>query len=523
MFFFYSHIAPSSCLPRFKSRTDTQQRHTVRTINISNAPNVDEAELAKMTIPKPRSKNSSTISAKEADSSNNTNPTAATPDNSSSKKQKPEAKPRQKKKKQRKPRKPKSSVMLLKSGFSRSFATSTQTVGSVEGCLRRALLPAGECGRIPRISDNDIKAMANRIGAAVDTMAEARMYVFRTVEIMILDELLRPQGGGRGEPGVQVGTLKVDEETFDVLDLLLEKDAGTAIIKHLFSLVLNGKIDRGPETVKEESKAAKRMALDAFARLRMILPGFQPVNKGAICLGRLNVDAAAEFSMQLRKHFRNLPFTIGGRMLKCGWVQDDIPPDALKDQSISRAAQEDQENGEADKDDDDGDDGDEEDGGDDADPKSRFESGHLRRWWTEAGRLPSQMRPLFCLRHQFKDPFITFEERALPQILWSTTKTRPNPAADAACKIMSAKDASTLVETVHGELTRILFYGDRREIKQSPSVWQTSYGRRTTTMASLATSHPASFDPTVLHTYIDAKFKHINSAIDCKEKGIPCD
>ena len=86
-----------------------------------------------------------------------------------------------------------------------------------------------------------------------------------------------------------------------MLELLLEKAAGTAIIKHLYSLTLGGKVySCGPKTVKERSKAAKRMALAAFSCLQKILPGFQPVNKDAICIGRLVVEAAAEFSVQLR-------------------------------------------------------------------------------------------------------------------------------------------------------------------------------------------------------------------------------
>ncbi|KAG0356715.1 hypothetical protein BGX24_006355, partial [Mortierella sp. AD032] len=273
------------------------------------------------------------------------------------------------------------------------------------------------------------------------------------------------------------------------------------------------------------------MALDAFARLRQILPGFQPVNKDSICVGRLVVDAAAEFSVQLRKHFRDLPLTIGQRMLKCGWAETDLPAGSFKeqpgsggDQMVTAEDRDDDHDDHQDHDDHDShDEDDEDDDEDDNDTKMQFADGYIRHWWAEAGRLPSPMRPLFCLRHKFNDPFITFEERALPQILWSTTKKRPNPAADAASKIMSAKDASTLVETVHGELTRILFYGEKEEIKQSTSVWQTSYGRRSTTMSSLATIHPTIFDPTALHTYIDAKFKHIDRAIDCKGRRVPCD
>jgi len=91
-----------------------------------------------------------------------------------------------------------------------------------------------------------------------------------------------------------------------VLELLLEKAAGTAIIKHMFSLILNGEIERsGPKTVNEKSKAAKNISKAVYDRLRQILPGFRPINKDSICVGRLIVDAAAELSVQLRKHFRD--------------------------------------------------------------------------------------------------------------------------------------------------------------------------------------------------------------------------
>lgn len=160
--------------------------------------------------------------------------------------------------------------------------------------------------------------MATRIDSVVATMAEARMFVCRTVEIMILDELLQPLGGGEGKirsEALDAVTGEEAGEKFDVLDLLLDKATGTAIIKHLFSLILNGKIEcSGPKTVKEKSKAAKKMSMATYDRLRQILPSFQPVNKDSICVGRLVVDAAAEFSVQLRKHFRDLPFTIGQRV-----------------------------------------------------------------------------------------------------------------------------------------------------------------------------------------------------------------
>ncbi|KAK3835545.1 MAG: hypothetical protein J3R72DRAFT_213803 [Linnemannia gamsii] len=181
----------------------------------------------------------------------------------------------------------------------------------------------------------------------------------------------------------------------------------------------------GHKTIKEKFKAAKEMALDAFARLRQILPGFQPVNKDSICVGRLVVDAAAEFPVQLRKHFRDLPFTTGQRMLKCGWAETDLPAGSFKeqpgsggDQMVTAEDRDDDHDDHQDHDDHDShDEDDEDDDEDDNDTKMRFADGHIRHWWAEAGRLPSPMRPSFCLRYKFKDPFITFEERALPQIL----------------------------------------------------------------------------------------------------------
>ncbi|OAQ25845.1 hypothetical protein K457DRAFT_157893 [Linnemannia elongata AG-77] len=226
--------------------TDIQKRYSVRTVDIHAAPKVDEAELAKMTVPKPRVRKQSTPSIKSTDSSNDKGTSKAT--NGSSSQQKSRTNSRQMSEKKRKPRKSKSAVCQLKSGFSGTFATSTQTIGSVHGCMRRALLPAHETGRLALLDEKDIQDMAARINSAVSTMAEARMFVFRAVEIMILDKLL---GGSEGEDGSEaLGAVAGEEDaeaTFDALELILEKNAGTAIVKHLFSLILNGKSRAVPQ------------------------------------------------------------------------------------------------------------------------------------------------------------------------------------------------------------------------------------------------------------------------------------
>jgi len=283
-----------------------RQRYVVRSVSIQNAPTVEESELLKMTIPEPRVRKATGDSAKKLDTNNSNNPTASSLNQQKSDTgSKPQKKKKKKKNKKRpKARKATSDVVSLKTGFSQSFATSTQTLGSIQGCLRRALLPAGESGRIARLSNDDIKTIADRIEAAVAAMAEARIFVCRMLDIMVYDALLK-----QPTPGA------TSEEDFDVLDLLMEKSAGISIIKYLFSLTLNGKIDnRGPKIRKDKIKVAKKMAEACFERLIQIVPGFKAINKCCISLGRLIVDAAMEMGVQLRKHFKNIPFTIGGRV-----------------------------------------------------------------------------------------------------------------------------------------------------------------------------------------------------------------
>ena len=268
-----------------------RQRYVVRSVDITKAAGVEESELLKMTIPEPRVRKANVDLAKKA---------------SDNKSEKSNAKPRPQKKR-KKPKKAKSESASLKTGYRNSFATSTQTLGSIQGCLRRALISAGTSGRIPRLSNDEIKSIADRIQATVFTITEARMYVCRLLDIMIYDALLRDSTTDAASAGLV--------ETFDVLDLLLGKSSGMAIIKYLFSLVLNGKIDnRGPKAAKESTLAAKRAAEATFKRLRDIVPSFEAINKDQTPLGRIIVDAAMEFSVQLRKHFRDIPFTLGKRV-----------------------------------------------------------------------------------------------------------------------------------------------------------------------------------------------------------------
>ncbi|KAF9537883.1 hypothetical protein EC957_007548 [Mortierella hygrophila] len=140
-----------------------------------------------------------------------------------------------------------------------------------------------------------------------------------------------------------------------------------------------------------QSKAAKNISKAVYDRLRQILPRFRPANKDSICIGRLIVDAAAEFSVQLRNHFRDYPFTIGARMLECGWSKTDLPAGSFKEQPgsqtvgvIQQTTAEERKNDddEKDKDDDEEDieDEDECEGEGDNDTSMRFAGGYIRHW-----------------------------------------------------------------------------------------------------------------------------------------------
>ncbi|KAF9398249.1 hypothetical protein BGZ94_006069, partial [Podila epigama] len=281
-----------------------------------------------------------------------------------------------------------------------------------------------------------------------------------------------------------------DNEEFNILDLLLMKAAGMALIKHLYALTLNGKISaRGPKTKKAASKAVKAIAQRTYARLLQIAPEFQPTNTDNIAMGRPIIAAAKLLIVNLRTHFRKVPFTIGDKMLKHGWDKKSLPKGSLKDDESLEStedAEEDQDNSDLAEDMDLEDADGEEVEVEDEDPSTSFPPGYIHHWWQQAMRLPSLARPAFCLRRPFKNCFFMLDERALPDILWSGSKKFPNPAQTSAEKIMTAKEARQLVNEDFGRLIKILFYGDREKIRDSPSVWQTTYGKRTTTMAELS-------------------------------------
>jgi hypothetical protein len=185
------------------------------------------------------------------------------------------------------------------------------------------------------MDNSDFTTLAKRLSDAVDAMNQASVFVYRMLEMIILDELLRVSNSSinegqqtrpdfvlgdvtliQGKAVVRSGSENADAgEDLVILDLILKKAAGMALIKHLYALVLNGKMDeRGPRTKKPASKAVKTIAQFAYNRLLPILPGFKPTNTHHIHLSRPIILAAQQGITNLRNHFRKIPFTIGARV-----------------------------------------------------------------------------------------------------------------------------------------------------------------------------------------------------------------
>jgi len=167
-----------------------------------------------------------------------------------------------------------------------------------------AQLPLYAMGDPKTLEDADFTALAMRLTDAVDVMNQASVVVYRMLEIIVWDELLRGSNGiadgGQPEPDYVIGEVTLSggkatvvsgspearSEEFDILDLLLQKSAGMALIKHLYALALNGKMDnRGPRTKKATSRAVKAIAQRTYARFLRIVPGYKPTNTHHIQMG----------------------------------------------------------------------------------------------------------------------------------------------------------------------------------------------------------------------------------------------
>ncbi|KAK3847271.1 MAG: hypothetical protein J3R72DRAFT_189194 [Linnemannia gamsii] len=315
---------------KFRLRSDQHPRYVSHRVeNPSLSRPVEEEELAKMAPSEPKPPRPSTSPT----------PTSASTAPASASK---------------KPNKRKSSgrtrnldvqptPAMLKNSFKAAFKTIAQTVGSIQGCLRRGLGSRG-------VTDAEVNVIADRLEKASDVMNEAKRHVFRMVIMLVLDELT-------GQPPPQHN----DDGPFDPLDLLLEKESGSLFIRNLTSFVLNGKIQR-KEITKDKSLQARHMAQRICLRYKEITPHLEPVNQSNLNLGDLIMDFGAETSLTMRQHFKKLPTTITDKMAKTG---NTLSSSGAGESSSSTETPVEQ-NATLDEDEDDG------------EAIGRFEDGHIR-------------------------------------------------------------------------------------------------------------------------------------------------
>lgn len=270
-------------LLRFKSCNDDGKRYTPHTVkNVSESRKVDRKDLKDMVIDKPRKPKDPAAPAKPTTSS-------------SSKK----ARKRSSKRSSKKPTDTsieKGESGKLKDLYQKTFQTTTLTLGSLSGCLRRAT----------ELSSDDIRKIVARIDAATDILNKARIMVYKSLELFILDSLRSQPAPGMIE----------DPQHIDPLDLILSKQDGETVIRNLIALMLNGKI-AGGRPPKKDSKAsrARTLAQSIYNDMRTVLPDLNPV-KGSlnIPLSIPQSELAREIHTSLRTHFSRLPETIISRV-----------------------------------------------------------------------------------------------------------------------------------------------------------------------------------------------------------------
>ncbi|KAF9947431.1 hypothetical protein BGZ65_008814, partial [Modicella reniformis] len=173
---------------------------------------------------------------------------------------------------------------------------------------------------------------------------------------------------------------------------------------------------------------------------------------------------AAEIHSTVRTHFTKLPRTIVTKMKKLGWHPDDIPQ-----LESDEGSQEDTEP--------EGEDGPGETG--DTEYKGKFTPGHVKSWWCQYLRLPSEVRPIFCPTASFTSSFALLSESDIVSILWHNSCRSIKETLES--KVCSRNAAGDMAKNQYGELFHKLFIGDRNSIRDNLSKAQTSYGKRCST------------------------------------------
>ncbi|KAG9064049.1 hypothetical protein KI688_003228 [Linnemannia hyalina] len=438
---------------RFRSRTDVQDRYVPDTVFLEKASPVDVVELSGLKPSTPRP-------SKPKEQSPRIDQVPA---------------PAAKKKKKKLLGEPKgiAGPKALKRAFQSVFATVTLTTGSLQGCL----------GRSTNLSKAEVAQLTQHVSSAVSTVNSAKHIVYKLIEMRILQPLIET-GLNQAEDG--------PDESF--LEKILDSDWAERFVQNLLSFVLrNSIVPQGRPPASDKSKDAVAEAISTFNEFKKTLcPGFKALNSTDLALSNIIAELAPKICLDQKLHYRRIPETLRTKLSKLSIDCDGLPE---IDQDGTDAG---------------GDAGaaDVNEGVDDDDALKRskkiiFKPGHIQLCWRYFLLLPSSKRPRFCTQAKMSDSFIDINEEALVALLWGEKAVQlDNVWEDTR---YTHNWAAAKQRSSYGEVIKELFIGDRDVIKEARNKQQTTYGKRTTTMAEREEAHPHIYGQLELARYLTNK------------------
>ncbi|KAF9940001.1 hypothetical protein BGZ65_008581 [Modicella reniformis] len=239
------------------------------------------------------------------------------------------------------------------------------------------------------------------------------------------------------------------------------------------------------------------------------MPNVMPLDPNAykaMSLSVPNADITVNIHTAIRTHFGRLPELITTKMTKLGWPQERIPKITMSNDEDPHNPSQETEEGEGEEEDD--------------DTKFSFHPDHIVSWWSHYLSLPPEIRPVFVPSAGFRDTFQLMSERTLVGLLWGGKPDNPgHPTRNIMERhIFSYEAADAAVKNNYGEIIFKLFIGNREEIRQDRMKQQTSYGKRTTTMATLATQDQGFSRPS-LKRHMGEYFAYMKAKKAAKDTG----
>ncbi|KAI8358157.1 hypothetical protein B0O80DRAFT_275249 [Mortierella sp. GBAus27b] len=389
----------------------------------------------------------------------------------------------------------------------------------------------GTIRRATSMSQDEARAVAERINSAVHTMSMARIMVFKGIELLVYKHLsdkshssnmamdLDEQESTSKDPpiiSIEDTSMKESDLPMNPLDLLLDRKHGRTLVRNLSALVMNGKIDRGRTSNDPCGKQARELAKSTYEDLSQVVPGVLPLTPESykdMHLAVPNADICVNMHTAIRSHFRRLPELITAKMSKLRWPQGTIPNISEKDSM--------DETSDMNLDDKlDVDDEEETTSAPEDDAKLSFEAGYIAKWWNQYMRLPPEVRPVFVPSAGFKDTFQDLSESALLGILWGDKKAGSSHPTKAIMErhIFSYEDADNAIKKNYGSILFKLFVGLKDEIRKDNKKQQTSYGKRCHTMETLSSKVPE-FDGQSLQQYLADHFAYLKAWKAAKASG----